>query len=338
MHTLNVENVFKSKPKHRSVVSIKNPRKVSNNSASDSQPGPSRSGTLDKPKTSGNPSKSKQNQAGISGSLEKPRQTLERSQNNSNKSSRSSRQSNGSAKSTSDEKVPQESKETGTRSNPGSSKRSSGSSFKSFLKSPFNKEKTPEPPPVRPERKKDKRPPKLSTERQLSYTDCLSVNRERTEIPRSDIINTRSDQVQDTKSEKPVKREKSPVFRFFRAQSSSPRTLGRDRTAFDFDVLFRQDPSPGRLSVNSVLRRPCAGSDSNLASHQASEKSPTKKRVFFNSLRAKRAPETGIEMAGNESSPLRDLIHPAYNEHLKSHNAVTFKLVRTGSLALISTE
>ncbi|XP_074036560.1 SH3 and cysteine-rich domain-containing protein isoform X9 [Leptinotarsa decemlineata] len=35
-------------------------------------------------------------------------------------------------------------------------------------------------------------------------------------------------------------------------------------------------------------------------------------------------------MAGNES-PLRDLIHPAYNEHLKSHNAVSFKLVRTVS-------
>ncbi|XP_048522314.1 uncharacterized protein LOC109542090 isoform X2 [Dendroctonus ponderosae] len=35
-------------------------------------------------------------------------------------------------------------------------------------------------------------------------------------------------------------------------------------------------------------------------------------------------------MASNESA-LKDLIHPSYNEHLKSHNAVTFKLVKTVS-------
>ncbi|XP_060529108.1 guanine nucleotide exchange factor VAV3 isoform X3 [Cylas formicarius] len=35
-------------------------------------------------------------------------------------------------------------------------------------------------------------------------------------------------------------------------------------------------------------------------------------------------------MASNESA-LKDLIHPSYNEHLKAHNAVTFKLVKTVS-------
>ncbi|XP_050305294.1 uncharacterized protein LOC126742589 isoform X10 [Anthonomus grandis grandis] len=35
-------------------------------------------------------------------------------------------------------------------------------------------------------------------------------------------------------------------------------------------------------------------------------------------------------MASNESA-LKDLIHPAYNEHLKSHNTVAFKLVKTVS-------
>ncbi|XP_030766911.1 uncharacterized protein LOC115890735 isoform X5 [Sitophilus oryzae] len=35
-------------------------------------------------------------------------------------------------------------------------------------------------------------------------------------------------------------------------------------------------------------------------------------------------------MAAGESA-LKDLIHPSYNEHLKSHNAVTFKLVKTVS-------
>lgn len=59
------------------------------------------------------------------------------------------------------------------------------------------------------------------------------------------------------------------------------------------------------------------------------EKSPTKKRGFFNSLRVKKPSDTPEIMAVNES-PLRDLVHPSYNEHLKSHNAVSFKLVRTG--------
>ncbi|CAH1122786.1 unnamed protein product [Ceutorhynchus assimilis] len=36
-------------------------------------------------------------------------------------------------------------------------------------------------------------------------------------------------------------------------------------------------------------------------------------------------------MASNSESALKDLIHPSYNEHLKSHNAVTFKLVKTVS-------
>lgn len=35
-------------------------------------------------------------------------------------------------------------------------------------------------------------------------------------------------------------------------------------------------------------------------------------------------------MASNESA-LKDLTHPGYNEQLKAHNAVAFKLVRTVS-------
>ncbi|KAF5303390.1 hypothetical protein FQA39_LY09981 [Lamprigera yunnana] len=40
--------------------------------------------------------------------------------------------------------------------------------------------------------------------------------------------------------------------------------------------------------------------------------------------------KTPIKMAGTDS-PLRDLTHPSYNEPLKAHNAVTFKLVKTVS-------
>ncbi|XP_074036554.1 SH3 and cysteine-rich domain-containing protein isoform X3 [Leptinotarsa decemlineata] len=295
------------------------------NPQSNEKPCTSRTADFGSSKTHSNPDKSKPSQPGLCNSLERP--PPHRAINsNSTKSSTSSKKSSGSSKSTTallECKEP----DASSNSNPGTTKKLSGNSFKSFFKSRLNSEKTPESIPVRPERKKDK---KLPTERKLSYNDYLTVGRERTEIPRSDIVNTRSDQVQDVKSEKPIKREKSPVFRFFRAQSSSPRTLGCDRTAFDFDGLFRQESNPGKLSVNSVLRRPGVGSESNLTNRQSSEKSPTKKRAFFSSQRTKRSSETEIRMAGNES-PLRDLIHPAYNEHLKSHNAVSFKLVRTVS-------
>ncbi|KAL1464912.1 hypothetical protein WDU94_004517, partial [Cyamophila willieti] len=35
-------------------------------------------------------------------------------------------------------------------------------------------------------------------------------------------------------------------------------------------------------------------------------------------------------MANNSEVSLKDLSHPSLNEHLKNHNAATFKLVRTG--------
>ncbi|GJQ87483.1 hypothetical protein Trydic_g19242 [Trypoxylus dichotomus] len=61
------------------------------------------------------------------------------------------------------------------------------------------------------------------------------------------------------------------------------------------------------------------------------EKSPlAKKKGIFGGVRPKRTPETAAKMAANDSA-LRDLIHPHYNEHLKSHNSVSFKLVRTVS-------
>jgi uncharacterized protein YktA (UPF0223 family) len=58
--------------------------------------------------------------------------------------------------------------------------------------------------------------------------------------------------------------------------------------------------------------------------------SPTKKRTFFGSVRVKKAPEVIAKMAAHDSA-LKELTHPGYNEPLKTHNAVTFKLVRTVS-------
>lgn len=61
-----------------------------------------------------------------------------------------------------------------------------------------------------------------------------------------------------------------------------------------------------------------------------SEKSsPARLKSFFSSVRGRRTPEPDQTMAAGEST-LKDLTHPSYNESLKAHNAVAFKLVRTG--------
>lgn len=59
----------------------------------------------------------------------------------------------------------------------------------------------------------------------------------------------------------------------------------------------------------------------------ATERSPTKKKTFFGT-KTRRQVEN--KMASSVDSTLKELAHPNYNEALKSHNAVTFKLVRTG--------
>lgn len=56
------------------------------------------------------------------------------------------------------------------------------------------------------------------------------------------------------------------------------------------------------------------------------DKSPTKKKAFF--AKTKKIVET--KMASSGDAILRELSHPNFNEALKSHNSVTFKLVRTG--------
>lgn len=50
----------------------------------------------------------------------------------------------------------------------------------------------------------------------------------------------------------PERIERLPANRIFtRGKSASPRNLGRDRTPFDFDNLFKREASPGRLSTRS---------------------------------------------------------------------------------------
>jgi hypothetical protein len=41
-------------------------------------------------------------------------------------------------------------------------------------------------------------------------------------------------------------------------------------------------------------------------------------------------------MAASSSGALKDLVHPSINEALKTHNSVTFKLVKTGERTFVS--
>lgn len=59
-----------------------------------------------------------------------------------------------------------------------------------------------------------------------------------------------------------------------------------------------------------------------------SRRGTNNRKGFFSRIRARSADSRG-KMAASESV-LRELTHPALNEHLKNHNAVTFKLVKTG--------
>lgn len=62
------------------------------------------------------------------------------------------------------------------------------------------------------------------------------------------------------------------------------------------------------------------------------EPSTQKKSGFIFRIRRKSADgRSGARMAsGQGEAVLRDLTHPNLNEHLKNHNAVSFKLVKTG--------
>ncbi|XP_015838821.2 uncharacterized protein Stacl isoform X6 [Tribolium castaneum] len=188
------------------------------------------------------------------------------------------------------------------------------SSSKSLNQPSTSREKSPnEPPPVRPSRKK-KLKVALESARKQSFSDFLSISREKS--PKTPVNQTP---------------EKSPTIRLFRGKSVSPKNLGRNRTAVDFDSLFIREASPGKLSVKSLNNVDETGPRLTGKQRLTPEKSsPTKKRTFFGSVRVKRIPEVIEKMAGYESA-LKELTHAGYNEHLKSHNSVTFKLVRTVS-------
>lgn len=53
-----------------------------------------------------------------------------------------------------------------------------------------------------------------------------------------------------------------------------------------------------------------------------------KKKSFFGTRAKKQVDMASVAGAGEAT--LRELIHPSFNDVMKSQNAVTFKLVRTG--------
>ncbi|XP_049823029.1 uncharacterized protein LOC109597113 isoform X3 [Aethina tumida] len=125
-------------------------------------------------------------------------------------------------------------------------------------------------------------------------------------------------------------REKSPGFRFFRDKANS--TGSKDRRPVDFDSLFNREVSVGKLSSGSYHS---VKEDSRSRQQQPPEKpSPAKRRSAFGRQVKKTPPDRPTDPAGRKmtsDSVLKDLLHPSYNEHLKLHNGVAFKLVRTVS-------
>ncbi|XP_065155672.1 uncharacterized protein Stacl isoform X5 [Atheta coriaria] len=185
-----------------------------------------------------------------------------------------------------------------------------------------------------------------SRDKRLSYSDFLPVHK--CLKPQNLQINPASNSTFGSTSLLGVPKSPSPFVA---------------RKPLDFDELFDR-PEPVSLSPTSEEY------ESRLRS-QTPEKSPTKKKAFFlpklptkqppEPPRLKRSTEFGISVrrrqqeahypaegvagappatatavkmaasAVHDAATLRELSHPGYNEPLKGHNAVTFKLIRTVS-------
>lgn len=67
--------------------------------------------------------------------------------------------------------------------------------------------------------------------------------------------------------------------------------------------------------------------------HYFPEPTKTNRRIFawrgFSPARSRKM------SASSSGGALKDLVHPSLNEALKTHNGVTFKLVKTGELNII---
>ncbi|XP_066245219.1 uncharacterized protein DDB_G0280579-like [Euwallacea similis] len=141
--------------------------------------------------------------------------------------------------------------------------RNRSSSFRLSLR----RSKTPECQPSRPDRKKDKKVPKSKPlDRKLSFSDYLTVSREKSSDGRVGP---------SVSSDRDIVREKSPVLSLFR-KTPSPKNLGRDRTP--------------HLSRD---RTPYVSRDSILCSHES--------QIEENS----RPPSTGQKHSSGEGSIMR---------------------------------
>ncbi|XP_071050321.1 uncharacterized protein [Onthophagus taurus] len=213
---------------------------------------------------------------------------------------------------------------TGSHSSAPSTSTSSSRSFRSVHSAPFltqshqsNEKLTPpkqskskddlsERPPERPKRQKEKNSGSfLRLPTRKSFHIRKSDPRDNRKLSFSDFARTNNRDFTLPVPSTPV----SSADNRPRSRERSPRGLepGRYKTEYwdnKLPVAVTQYPGP--------------------------DKSPQgRKKGLFGSVRHRKAQNTA-EMAANES-PLKDLIHPSYNDHLKTHNSVTFKLVRTVS-------
>ncbi|KAK4875943.1 hypothetical protein RN001_012365, partial [Aquatica leii] len=199
-----------------------------------------------------------------------------------------------------------------------------GNKTPDFLKLPFRKSKSKSPVPAR----------------KLSYLEYVEVYGSKSEASIEPLMKNSDSETNSTLSKiKPKKNFEKKENKSAKNQQNQQKTLicekllvcentpvNSDRDKKEWEHLQSSEKSKGFLhnfkQKELILN---AGPRSQLTSSQQltpDKTSSIKKSVFGNKV--------SVKMAGTES-PLRDLTHPSYNEHLKAHNAVTFKLVRTVS-------
>ncbi|KRT84212.1 hypothetical protein AMK59_973 [Oryctes borbonicus] len=185
-----------------------------------------------------------------------------------------------------------------------------------------------------------------------------TTNNKNTKLNRSTIISSRSFEIlnqperprREKKAKKEERAEKSSLRQAFLQvpkPSLPPGKRDRRLSYWDYSQANRPERTVGTASVTSSTAvksdgESVAANCSRYKSEYSDRKSPVavtqyskpeksllaKKKGIFGGVYRKRTPETAAKMAANDAA-LRELTHPHYNEHLKSHNSVAFKLVRT---------
>ncbi|KAF5281601.1 hypothetical protein FQR65_LT02921 [Abscondita terminalis] len=170
-------------------------------------------------------------------------------------------------------------------------------------------------------------------DRKLSYLEYVEVYGSKTEASIEPLMKNSNSNTDKIKSTKTVdKKENKSVKSAQNQLKNCEKLLVRENTPVNSDrnkKEWEHLQSKGLLH-NSKGKELMLNAESRLQLTSSQQLTPEKTSVTKKSIFNYNRNKTSLKMAGIDS-PLRDLTHPSYNEHLKAHNAVTFKLVRTVS-------